>query len=78
MTAKDPPAPTPNTVESSGASRRSFLSISSAAAMAGGLAGGYGCLGVMAGRFLYPTDSATNGWMFVAPAEDFSVGDVLA
>lgn len=54
--------------------RRRFVAATSTVAMAGGLAAGYGTFGVMAGRFLYPTEDDNVGWQFVALADEFMVG----
>ena len=54
--------------------RRGFLSASSVF-MLSGLAAGYGVLGLIAGRFLYPARAARTRWMFVARASDLEVGD---
>lgn len=48
--------------------RRGFLA--TGVCMAGGLAAGYGVLGVMAGRFLYPTETDLVGWQYVARVEE--------
>lgn len=48
--------------------RRGFLSKASTAAMAGGLLAGYGSLAVMAGKFLYPSQSRPLAWVFVGEA----------
>ena len=57
--------------------RRRFLTLTSSAAMAGGLAAGYGTLGIMAGRFLYPVADGAVGWQFVVTAEELALGDSL-
>lgn len=57
--------------------RRSFLSLTSTAAMAGGLTAGYGALVVMAGKFLYSGDNQELGWLFVAQASKLKTGDVV-
>ena len=44
-----------DTIHSTPADRRTFLSTASSVAMAGGLLAGYGTLGVLAAQFLYPT-----------------------
>ena len=59
------------------AERRGFLGTLSTAVMAGGLAGGYGMLGVHAGRFLYPSGDDKQTWQFVATLEQLVLGDSL-
>lgn len=51
-------------------SRRGFVGIASGAAMACGLAGGYGAFGAMAGRFLYPASGTEMAWLYVARVAD--------
>jgi Rieske Fe-S protein len=46
--------------------RRAFLAAASSAALAAGLAGGYGTLGAMALAYLYPAHGRRMGWLFVA------------
>lgn len=55
--------------EPAGENRRTFLSVASSVAMAGGLISGYGCLAYMAGRFLYPSEPRRLTWFFVSEAE---------
>lgn len=55
--------------------RRRFVAATSTATMAGGLVAGYGTFGVMAGRFLYPTENENVGWQFVALADELAAGD---
>jgi nitrite reductase/ring-hydroxylating ferredoxin subunit len=50
------------------------LETTSSIAMAGGLIAGYGTLGVMAVRFLYPTRSDTVGWCYVATVDELPPG----
>ena len=57
-------------------SRRHFVRVASGAAMAGGLAAGYGTFAVMAGRFLFPAREG-NAWMFVAIADSVPPGNSL-
>jgi Rieske Fe-S protein len=71
---KDAVASTP---EEKGPSRRTFLSATSAVAMTGGLAAGYGTFAAMAGRFLYPARSGSASWQFVASVADFADGASL-
>ena len=56
--------------------RREFLSYSTVA-MAGGLAAGYGTLGVMAARFLYPAGPQPKIWMFVTELRSMPEGASL-
>jgi Rieske Fe-S protein len=58
--------------------RRDFLTTTTAVAMAGGLAAGYGTFAVMAGRFLYATDGDSVAWQFFVTIDRFGVGDSLA
>ena len=57
--------------------RRKFLSTSSKALMAAGLAGGYGAFAAVAGRFLYPARPSEKRWVFVAEEANLTVGDSL-
>ena len=57
--------------------RRKFLSTSSKALMAAGLAGGYGAFAAVAGRFLYPAAPTEKRWVFVAEEAGMEVGDSL-
>ncbi len=54
--------------------RRKFLAATSAAAMAGGLAAGYGTFAAMAGRFLYPATTGATTWQFVSEVATFADG----
>ena len=54
--------------------RRHFMESS---AMAGGLAAGYGTLGVMAIRFLHADGDGSVGWQFVCRIDDLSTGESL-
>jgi Rieske Fe-S protein len=58
--------------------RRTFLSRASSLAMVGGLAAGYGTLGYMAGRFLYPAHGEPSAWLFVGEAARLARGDVIS
>jgi cytochrome b6-f complex iron-sulfur subunit len=58
--------------------RRRFLGTASAAAMAGGLVAGYGALGAVAARFVYPARAKDTGWMFVTDMAGAKVGDAIA
>ena len=57
--------------------RRRFLSAASGAAMAAGLAGGYGAFGLIAGRFLYPARPDDRQWQFVVEASQLAIGEAL-
>jgi nitrite reductase/ring-hydroxylating ferredoxin subunit len=52
--------------------RRHFIETS---AMAGGLAAGYGTLGVMAVQFLHADDSDAVGWQFLCRTDKLSLGE---
>ncbi len=54
--------------------RRRFLTSASGAAMAGGLLGAYGTLGVMLGRFVYPASGSARGWLFVCTVDALAPG----
>ena len=56
--------------------RRRFVSAGSIA-MAAGLAGGYGALGVMFGRFVYPASGDTRGWLFVCQVGQLAPGAAM-
>jgi nitrite reductase/ring-hydroxylating ferredoxin subunit len=55
--------------------RRKFLGGASRAAMVVGLAGGYGGLGLIAGRFLYPASTDNLFWQYVTTVDRMTVGD---
>lgn len=57
--------------------RRRFLKNASTAAMGAGLAGGYGALGLVAGRFLYPARPAPRRWFFVCEEKRLGAGESL-
>ncbi len=61
----------------SGENRRDFLGKTSSAAMAAGLIGGYGGLGAVALRYLYPAREADIAWQFVAEADRVEVGESI-
>ena len=67
-TGESQPTPSP------GPARRDFLTTASAVAMGGGLAVGYGCFGVYAGRYLYPSGGEDVAWQFVAVAKEMKMG----
>ena len=72
------PADEPTVPPDSNLDRRSFLSRTTMVAMAGGLAAGYGAVGLMAGRYLYPAKPDAKAWLFVADLARFKPGDSLA
>jgi Rieske Fe-S protein len=57
-----------------GADRRAFLEKASKGAMAAGLVGGYGGLGAIALRYLYPARPDERSWQFVAEVDAIEVG----
>ena len=57
--------------------RRAFLGKASNAAMAAGLIGGYGGLGAVALRYLYPAGGADVAWQFVTEVEKVAVGESI-
>jgi nitrite reductase/ring-hydroxylating ferredoxin subunit len=57
--------------------RRSFLSRASSLLMAGGVLASYGTLGVMAGRFLYPSKPRALAWLFVTEVDRLPKGEAL-
>lgn len=59
------------------ADRRSFLEKTSKGAMAAGLIGGYGGLGAIALRYLYPARPDEMAWQFVVETETIDVGESL-
>ncbi len=71
-------APEPHSSgQTPGVHRRGFLASASSLAMASGLLGGYGTMGWMAGRFLYPSKGRQFAWVFVAEEQRLKPGDVL-
>lgn len=61
----------------SAGSRREFLALGSTLAMGGGLAVGYGTLGVMAGQFLYPAGGSELAWQYVARVDQLIMGESI-
>jgi nitrite reductase/ring-hydroxylating ferredoxin subunit len=57
--------------------RRAFLDRSSKVAMAAGLVGGYGSLGAIAIRYLYPARPEELSWQYVARVEEMDLGDAV-
>jgi Rieske Fe-S protein len=51
--------------------------VASTTAMAGGLVAGYGTLAFMAGKFLYPSQEAPKGWVYVTQTEAMKPGEAL-
>ena len=60
-----------------GANRREFLGKASKGAMAAGLIGGYGGLGAIALRYLYPARPDELAWQYVAQVDAMEVGQAL-
>ena len=60
-----------------GRDRRTFLEKSSKAAMAAGLVGGYGGLGAVALRYLYPARPEDLSWQFVLRLDEIEVGGAV-
>lgn len=60
-----------------GADRRTFLEKASKGAMAAGLIGGYGGLGAVALRYLYPARPEELTWQFVAEVDTVEVGESI-
>jgi nitrite reductase/ring-hydroxylating ferredoxin subunit len=58
--------------------RRGFLARTSSLLMAGGVIASYGTLGVMAGRYLYPSKPRTMVWLFVSETARLKPGDALS
>jgi cytochrome b6-f complex iron-sulfur subunit len=54
--------------------RRQFFRTAATTAMCGGLAAGYGTFGVLAGKFLYPSDDQATAWQFVATVCELAQG----
>jgi nitrite reductase/ring-hydroxylating ferredoxin subunit len=67
-----PPVHAPGDVDSR---RRRFLGNVSRAAMTVGLVGGYGGLGLIAGRYLYPARPGDRIWQFVTEVDAMEVGE---
>ena len=59
------------------ADRRTFLEKASKGAMAAGLIGGYGGLGAIALRYLYPARPDELSWQFVAEVDTIKAGESL-
>jgi nitrite reductase/ring-hydroxylating ferredoxin subunit len=57
--------------------RRTFLDKTSKAAMATGLVGGYGGLGAIAVRYLYPARPDEVAWQYVAEVAGIEVGEAV-
>lgn len=64
-------------VEKAAGDRREFLGKASRTAMVAGLVGGYGGLGAVALRYLYPARPDDLSWQFVAVADEVAVGDAI-
>ena len=57
--------------------RRTFSGRLAFCAMAGGLAAGYGGMGAVAARYLFPAKPMARRWMFVAELSRLKTGDSL-
>jgi len=57
--------------------RRAFLGKASNAAMVAGLVGGYGGLGAIAVRYLYPAGAADVAWQYVVEEDAVGVGESI-
>lgn len=57
--------------------RRTFVSRLSTAAMAVGLAAGYGLWAFLAGRFLYPSRPRQTAWIFVSEVNRLKSGETM-
>ena len=64
--------------DGSGEDRREFIDKVSKGAMAAGLVGGYGGLGAIAVRYLYPARPEELTWQYVAEVDAIPVGDCKA
>ena len=56
------------------ASRRDFLASASFYAMLGGLTAGYGIVGLMGGRYLYPARPREKSWLYAAVEREVAQG----
>ena len=63
--------------EKDGQDRRAFLNKASKTAMGAGLVGGYGGLGAIAVRYLYPARPDDLSWQYVAEVDRIEVGGAL-
>lgn len=68
----------PNAAHANSDDRRAFLTHLPACLMFGGLTAGYGTLGAIALRFLYPAQSEPTAWVFVAELLGVRVGASIA
>lgn len=57
--------------------RREFLTSAAGLAMTGGLVAGYGSLGYIAGRYLWPAKPEEQAWVFVTDLKSMKVGDSM-
>lgn len=57
--------------------RRSFLRVASSAVMGFGMTLGYGMFVWLIGRFLYPFQSDSESWQFLADLPSFGLGDSI-
>ena len=63
--------------EKEGQDRRTFLDKASKTAMGAGLIGGYGGLGAIAVRYLYPARPEDLSWQYVSEVDRIEVGSAL-
>lgn len=63
--------------EKDGRDRRAFLNKASKTAMGAGLVGGYGGLGAIAVRYLYPARPDDLSWQYVVEVDRVAVGSAL-
>lgn len=57
--------------------RRDFLATASGVAMAGGLVAGYGAMGAIAARYLFPAKPDALEWVFLAALDRLAPGESL-
>jgi cytochrome b6-f complex iron-sulfur subunit len=69
--------PNPEKPDEQGGNRRDFIHDASNAAMVVGLAGGYGGLGAIALRYLYPAHGEELSWQFVTEVEKVKEGEAI-
>jgi cytochrome b6-f complex iron-sulfur subunit len=69
--------PKPEKPDEQGGDRREFIQNASNAAMVVGLAGGYGGLGAIALRYLYPAHGEELSWQFVTEVEKVKEGEAI-
>jgi len=57
--------------------RRDFIATASGLAMTGGLVAGYGAMGAIAARYLFPAKPDAREWVFLATLDRLAVGESL-